>query len=165
MTSQMHQSTAQVAASLGIQQSGLQRLIRESKVPAPRVQRIAGVRVRLWTRADVTKLRRALAARKGRRVTQQMRRAAQIARRWRRRWIFHHTLNYGTDGGHQPREIMTPAEVAQWLRVPESWVYEKTRRRCGNPLPCLRIGRYIRFDRRRIARWLEGQVASEGSAQ
>ena len=33
------------------------------------------------------------------------------------------------------------------LKVPDSWVYEKTRGRCRNPIPCLRLGRYVRFRR------------------
>jgi hypothetical protein len=32
------------------------------------------------------------------------------------------------------------------LKVPDSWVYEKTRGRCRNPIPCLRLGRYVRFN-------------------
>jgi hypothetical protein len=45
-------------------------------------------------------------------------------------------------------EILTPEDVAMLLRVSESWVYEKSRRRCRDPLPCFRIGRYIRFSSR-----------------
>lgn len=50
-------------------------------------------------------------------------------------------------------EILTPAETAELLRVPESWVYEKSRRRCKDPLPCHRIGRYVRFHRAEILEW------------
>jgi hypothetical protein len=53
-----------------------------------------------------------------------------------------------------PRDIVTPAELAARLKVPESWIYEKTRARCQNPLPCLRIGRYIRFSWVAVAEWL-----------
>ncbi len=48
-------------------------------------------------------------------------------------------------GPIDPADILTPEEVAARLKVPESWVYEKTRARCRNPIPCLRLGRYIRF--------------------
>lgn len=51
--------------------------------------------------------------------------------------------------------ILTPDEVAARLKVPVSWVYEKSRTRCPNPIPCLRIGRYIRFDWTKILEWLE----------
>jgi len=38
-------------------------------------------------------------------------------------------------------------------------VNEKTRRRAKNPLPALRIGRYIRFRRSDVIAWLDGTRA------
>jgi len=54
----------------------------------------------------------------------------------------------------QADDIITPEELANRLKVPESWVYEKTRGRCRNPIPCLRLGRYVRFDWLAVAAWL-----------
>ncbi|MGA3294663.1 MAG: helix-turn-helix domain-containing protein [Candidatus Acidiferrales bacterium] len=54
----------------------------------------------------------------------------------------------------RPENILTPEEVAERLKVPSSWVYEKTRARCRNPIPCLRLGRYIRFDWNAVINWL-----------
>lgn len=51
-------------------------------------------------------------------------------------------------------DILTPEELAARLKVPDSWVYEKTRGRCRNPIPCLRLGRYVRFDWTAVATWL-----------
>jgi excisionase family DNA binding protein len=51
-------------------------------------------------------------------------------------------------------DILTPEEVAARLKVPDSWVYEKTRSRCRNPIPCLHIGRYIRFNWSAVVNWL-----------
>jgi excisionase family DNA binding protein len=51
-------------------------------------------------------------------------------------------------------DILTPEELATRLKVPDSWVYEKTRGRCRNPIPCLRLGRYVRFDWTAVATWL-----------
>ena len=51
-------------------------------------------------------------------------------------------------------DILTPEEVAVRLKVPDSWVYEKTRSRCRNPIPCLHIGRYIRFNWSAVVNWL-----------
>src|SRR5271167_5173163 len=64
-------------------------------------------------------------------------------------------------GGRVLREedILLPEEVASRLKVPVSWVYEKTRARCRNPIPCLRMGRYIRFDWKAIVEWLTKVVA------
>lgn len=44
-------------------------------------------------------------------------------------------------------DILPPAEVAARLWVAEPWVYEKPRARCRNPMPCLRLRRYIRLER------------------
>jgi len=40
-------------------------------------------------------------------------------------------------------ELLTPEELAERLKVPESWVYEQSRM---NKIPTHRMGRYIRFD-------------------
>jgi hypothetical protein len=44
-------------------------------------------------------------------------------------------------------ELLTAEELAERLRVPASWIREQTRSRAldGDPLPHLRLGRYIRF--------------------
>ena len=42
-------------------------------------------------------------------------------------------------------EVITSEELAARWRVPPSWIREQTRRRCVDPLPCLRFGRYVRF--------------------
>ncbi len=54
-----------------------------------------------------------------------------------------------------PEDIINPKELAARLKVPESWVFEKTRKRQKNPLPAFRIGRYIRFSWSAVAAWLE----------
>jgi excisionase family DNA binding protein len=56
-----------------------------------------------------------------------------------------------------PYQILTLAELAERLRVSERWVYEKSRRRCQNPLPAIRIGRYLRFDWIEVSAWLRQQ--------
>jgi hypothetical protein len=44
-------------------------------------------------------------------------------------------------------ELLTAEEIAERLRVPASWIREQTRSRSleNDPLPHLRLGRYIRF--------------------
>jgi excisionase family DNA binding protein len=64
-----------------------------------------------------------------------------------------------------PNNILTPEEVAARLKVPESWVYEKTRARCRNPIPCLRLGRYIRFDWNAVIRWLTLEAEKDAHAK
>ena len=54
-----------------------------------------------------------------------------------------------------PAQILTLAETAQRLKVSERWIYEKCRKRCLDPLPCIRIGRYLRFDWVSVSQWLQ----------
>ena len=69
-----------------------------------------------------------------------------------------------TDFQLSPDNLLTPEEVAERLKVPESWVYEKTRARCRNPIPCMRLGRYIRFDWYAVINWLQTGAAQEQNA-
>jgi predicted DNA-binding transcriptional regulator AlpA len=62
-----------------------------------------------------------------------------------------------------PQDILTPAELARRLKVPQSWVFEKTRKRQKNPLPVFRIGRYVRFHWPDVAAWLDSTRPSAGN--
>ncbi len=48
--------------------------------------------------------------------------------------------------------LLKAEEVAQILRVPKSWVYSHLQK-----LPAIRLGRYVRFRRSDIERFLEEQ--------
>ena len=52
-------------------------------------------------------------------------------------------------------DLLTPTELAERLKVPASWVYEKTRARSRDRLPAIKIGRYLRFHWPDIVSWLE----------
>jgi excisionase family DNA binding protein len=52
--------------------------------------------------------------------------------------------------------LLTPAAAAQLLAVRPSWIYDAVR---AGTLPCLRIGRHIRFTRTMLEDWLQGRVA------
>ena len=57
---------------------------------------------------------------------------------------------------HQSDEdLLTVQEVAEILRVPNSWVYERTRRRSADRIPGFRIGKYWRFRLGDIKAWVE----------
>lgn len=53
----------------------------------------------------------------------------------------------GSKSAGEQFELLTAEELAERLRVPASWVREQTRFRAleGDPLPHLRLGRYVRF--------------------
>jgi excisionase family DNA binding protein len=56
-----------------------------------------------------------------------------------------------------PSQILTLEELAARLKVSTRWVYEKSRRRCQNPLPAIRIGRYLRFIWTDVSDWMRHQ--------
>jgi hypothetical protein len=43
-------------------------------------------------------------------------------------------------------EVIDSAELAKRWSLPESWIREQTRCRATDPIPCVRVGRYVRFE-------------------
>lgn len=58
----------------------------------------------------------------------------------------------------EPSDLLTPEELAARLKVPKSWVFEQTRERAKvrnkTPLPCIRLGKYLRFSWVQVSNWL-----------
>ena len=54
-------------------------------------------------------------------------------------------------------ELVTVQELSEYLKVPISWIYQKTRKRSGSRLPHYKLGKYLRFDLREVQEWLKGQ--------
>jgi excisionase family DNA binding protein len=52
--------------------------------------------------------------------------------------------------------LLKPDQAAELLAVRTSWIYEAVR---TNRLPCLRIGRHIRFTREMLEQWLRERAA------
>jgi len=48
--------------------------------------------------------------------------------------------------------LLRPEQVAALLSVKTSWVYDAVR---TGKLPCIRVGRHIRFTRAMLEEWLE----------
>jgi hypothetical protein len=59
---------------------------------------------------------------------------------------------------YEQGDLLTPAELAERLKVPASWVFEQTRERARirsrSPLPCIRLGKYIRFSWTAVCEWM-----------
>jgi excisionase family DNA binding protein len=53
---------------------------------------------------------------------------------------------------NEDEPLLTADEVASLMRVTTAWVYAESRR---NALPHVRLGRYVRFRRSAIERWLD----------
>jgi len=53
--------------------------------------------------------------------------------------------------------LFTIKEAAEVLRIPISWLYERTRR---NAIPCRRIGKYVRFTQQDLNEIISANVQS-----
>ncbi len=51
-------------------------------------------------------------------------------------------------------ELLTVPELADRLKVPVSWIYQRTRGRGRDRLPHLKIGKYLRFEEQAVQSWL-----------
>ena len=58
-------------------------------------------------------------------------------------------------------DLLLPEQLAERLQVPVSWIYEQTRQRSriradinGEALPCVRLGKYLRFCWTDVVDWL-----------
>ena len=61
---------------------------------------------------------------------------------------------------NQFEELLTVDELASRLKVPKSWIYERTRRRGKDQLPHFKLGKYVRFEWTAIGEFLGGQQFS-----
>jgi excisionase family DNA binding protein len=59
--------------------------------------------------------------------------------------------------GEKDNHLLTVREVAELLRVPVSWVYERTRRKGDGQLPHLKIGKYLRFEESSVTEFIREQ--------
>jgi excisionase family DNA binding protein len=56
-------------------------------------------------------------------------------------------------------KLLTVDELASELRVPISWVYDKTRQTGPGVIPRIKVGKYLRFELNEVMGWLERQNA------
>lgn len=50
-------------------------------------------------------------------------------------------------------EILTLDEFAERYKVPKTWIYNRTRRGNPDPIPHLKVGRYVRFRVSDVEKW------------
>jgi excisionase family DNA binding protein len=60
--------------------------------------------------------------------------------------------------------LLDVEQVAELLKVPMSWIYSRTRKRSLDRLPGFRLGKYWRFRRDDVLRWLERQRTGDANA-
>ena len=58
--------------------------------------------------------------------------------------------------------LLTVVEFEELLKVPVSWVYERTRKRGVGRLPGIRLGKYWRFRESDVLGWIERQRVGDG---
>jgi excisionase family DNA binding protein len=51
--------------------------------------------------------------------------------------------------------MMNIEELSSWLRIPSSTLYSLCRR---GEIPCIKIGKHWRFDRKHIENWLDQKI-------
>ena len=59
--------------------------------------------------------------------------------------------------------LLNVEEVAELLKVPVSWVYERTRRRSIDRIPGFRLGKYWRFREADVLAWINRQRVGGGT--
>jgi excisionase family DNA binding protein len=52
-------------------------------------------------------------------------------------------------------ELATVSEIAEFLHVANSWVYERTRRRGIERIPHFKLGKYLRFSKLEVLEWVQ----------
>ncbi len=57
--------------------------------------------------------------------------------------------------GKQPSELLTVRDLCALFGVSRDWVYKRTRATATSPLPCIRLGKLLRFPPERVRQYLE----------
>ena len=53
--------------------------------------------------------------------------------------------------------LLTPHDAARFLKVSVSWVYEHVRPEAQDRLPCVKLGKYLRFDARDLRAYIDAK--------
>jgi excisionase family DNA binding protein len=61
--------------------------------------------------------------------------------------------------------LLTVRELAHALRVHESWIYLHTRKKGGDTIPKIRVGRYLRFKLPDVMNWLKKQDGAKNGGE
>jgi excisionase family DNA binding protein len=57
-------------------------------------------------------------------------------------------------------DLLTVQETAQFLKVSVSWIYEHVRPDAEDRLPVVKLGKYLRFDRRDLLAYIDAKRAA-----
>ena len=62
--------------------------------------------------------------------------------------------NRTEEAANPSSKFLTPQELAEWLQVPLSWVYDRTRKDGPEKLPFYKFGKYLRFAEEEVIDYL-----------
>jgi hypothetical protein len=67
-----------------------------------------------------------------------------------------------SDSGRPEYQFIDSRELAARWAVPETWIRERVRTRCEDPLPHVRFGKYVRFrwSSPELEGWAERRIVS-----
>ena len=54
-------------------------------------------------------------------------------------------------------ELLTGDELCQRLKIKKSFLYSPSRRKGPYALPCIKIGKFLRYDLQAVKEWIERQ--------
>jgi predicted DNA-binding transcriptional regulator AlpA len=57
------------------------------------------------------------------------------------------------------RQFLTLDELSRILRVKRTWIYNQTRQTGPLAIPRIKVGKYLRFELKKVMDWLEKQNA------
>lgn len=57
-------------------------------------------------------------------------------------------------------DLLTPAEVCKWLGFSKWWLYKMRRAGVRNPIPCVPVGRSLRYSKAQVTAWLQARQAA-----
>ena len=61
------------------------------------------------------------------------------------------------------KELLTPTEMAQKLKVKVSWLYRQTMRTGDGAIPRIKMKKYLRFEPEKVFQWIENQNAAQAA--
>ena len=65
----------------------------------------------------------------------------------------------GTTMNNGNSELLTGDELCRVLKIKKSFLYAPVRRKGPDAVPCIRIGKYLRYDLNAVKGWIEKQQA------
>ena len=72
----------------------------------------------------------------------------------------HSNQEFAADADGDFGDLLTVQETAQFLKVSVSWIYEHVRPDAEDRLPVVKLGKYLRFDRRDLLAYIDAKRAA-----